>query len=225
MLRARKIIGFVALMSAVFSVAVWALVFTLGAGPVQAGGKIAKSFTFPMPACPIKATTVPPTKTDFRLPPRDPLCGAVSVAGTVQVTDQTGSTVLLLFVAAEADGTGVSFARTVKTLQHATGQVTFDRGCTKTDPYGSNDCTWIWGKSITAGFQGALQEDITAGKLIVNLKIDNTIPFAFSCPLCGADCTFTVPEQLDHGKWDELWHLMIGLIQFPLALTNPPFPN
>lgn len=182
-------------------------------------------FTFPMPACPIKATTVPPTKTDFRLPAGEPQGGAVSVAGTVQITDQTGSTILLLAVAAEADGTGVSFARTVKTLAHTTGQVTFDRGCTKTDPYGSNDCTWTWGESITAAFQGALQEDITSGKLIVDLKIDNTIPFSFNCPLCGADCTFTVPEQPDHGRWDKLWRLMIRLIRFPLALIKPPFPN
>jgi hypothetical protein len=220
MSRALKIIGLLALISAVFSVAVLAVVFTLGAGPVHARDKITKSLTFAMPACPIEATTVPPTKTEFTLPKKKRRDLAVSVAGTVQVTDQTSSTVLLIEGAAEADLTGVSFSRTVKTLQHATGSVAFDRGCTRTDPYGSNNCTWTWGDSITASYQGALQEDITAGKLIVDLKIDNTVPLQFSCPVCGADCTITIPEQLDRDSWDEIWHLMIRLIRFPRFLTH-----
>src|SRR5262245_40968528 len=177
MSRALKIIGFVALTSGVFSVALLIFVFTFGAGPVLAGAKekekdkekdITKSFTFRTPACPIEATTILPTFADFTLPKKNPLGGPVSVAGTVQVTDQTGSTVILLAVTADANPTGVNFTRTVKTLQHGVGAVSFDKGCTATDPYGSNNCGWFWGQSITAAYQGALQEDITAGKLIVD---------------------------------------------------------
>lgn len=206
---------------AVFSVAVLAFVFTLGAAEVHAADKITKSLTFAMPDCPIAATTVPPTITEFTLPEKNPVGAPVSVAGTVQVADQTGSVILKISGAAQADRTGLAFSRTVNTISHATGAVEFDRGCTRTDPYGSNDCTWIWDESISAAFQGSLQEDITAGKLVVDLKIDNTIPFSFSCPVCGADCTITIPEQIDEGRWDEVWHLMIWLIRFPLRLTNP----
>ena len=189
--------------------------------------KITKTLTFAMPPCPIEATTVPPTKTDFTLPDMNPLgivesgeLSAVSVAGTIQVTDQTGSTVILLGVAADADLTGVNFARTVKTLQHATGQVAFDKGCTATDPYGSNKCFFRWGDSISASFQGALQENIPSGKLVVNLKIDNTIPFSFACPVCGAKCAITIPEQIDDGRWEQVLHLMIRLIKFPFAVLQ-----
>lgn len=181
-----------------------------------------KKLTFAMPACPIKAFTVPPTKRKFTLPIRNPLGVPVSVQGTVQVTDQTSSTVLLLSVVANADLTRVAFARTVKEIAHATGQLTFDRGCTSSDPYGSNNCTWMWGDSITAGFQGALQEDLQAGKLIVDLKIDNTIPFSFNCRVCGDNCTITIPGQLD-GGWDKIWPVMNGLIRFSLApITAAP---
>jgi hypothetical protein len=179
---------------------------------------ITKTLSFAMPACPIEATTVPPTKTEFRVTrPRGP---AVSVAGTVQVADQSGGVILKISADEEADRTGITFSRTVNTIQHITGSVDFDHGCTATDPYGSNRCTWIWGDSITADYQGALQEDITAGKLVVDLKINNTIPFAFSCPVCGATCTITIPKQIDQASWDEIWDLMFRLILFPNALPN-----
>ena len=194
--------------------AAFALLFTLVmAGPVQARHKITKTLTFAMPPCPIEANTEYPTKSEFRLPRWNPLGEPVSVAGSVQVTDQTGSTVFLITPALAADQTGVTFSRTVKTLQHATGQLSFDKGCTKTDPYGSNDCTWAWRESITAASEGALQEDITSGKLIVDLKINNTIPFQFSCAICGATCTVTIPEQIDHGAWNAIWDWLISSIR------------
>jgi hypothetical protein len=90
-----------------------------------------------------------------------------------------------------------AFSRTVNILQHMTGQLTFDKGCTATDPYGSNHCTWNVGQQVTAAHQGALQEDVTAGKLIVDLQLTDTIhgttPFQFSCPICGGDCTIVNP--------------------------------
>jgi hypothetical protein len=112
----------------------------------------------------------------------------------------------------------------VNTLTHATGSISFDRGCTAADQYGSNRCSWTWGETISAAFQGALQEDITAGKLVVDLKIDNSIPFSLSCPICGADCSITLPEQIDQGTWEQIWVLMIRLIRFPLGLLKPAVP-
>jgi len=203
--------------------AVLAFVFTLGAGPVKGEDK-PKTLTFAMPACPIKATTVPPTITVFTLPRMNPLRVPFSVVGTVQIADQSGGVIFKTSNAVAADLTHVAFARTVNTIQHITGSLAFDRGCRSTDPYGSNNCTWTWGEAISAGFGGALQEDITSGKLVVDLKIDNTIPLAFACPVCGGNCTIAIPEQVDDGKWNEMWVLMFGLIRFPLALTNV-FPH
>jgi hypothetical protein len=48
--------------------AVLAFVFTLGAGPIHAQVR-----TFATPACPIKAHTVAPTKTEITLPNQNPL--------------------------------------------------------------------------------------------------------------------------------------------------------
>lgn len=102
---------------------------------------------------------------------------------------------------------GVYFDRTINTIQHLTGSVSFDKGCTASDPYGSNKCTWNWKDAITVAYQGALQEDITSGKLVVDLKINNVIPFSFSCPLCGANCTFEIP-----------------IIKKPETIKMPPCP-
>jgi hypothetical protein len=165
----------------------------------------ATTLTIAMPPCPIKATAVPPTKTEFNFPSTNPIGMEDTITGTVQFTDQTGSTVVLLEVSADAKLGGFDWSRTVKTLQHATGQVTFDKGCTKSDPYGSDNCHWDWGQSVTAAYQGALQEDVTAGKLIVDLKVDDTIPFQFTCPVCGTTCTFSIPPQVG----PEIWELMV----------------
>ena len=189
--------------------------------------KITKTLTFAMPPCPIEATTVPPTKTDFTLPDMNPLgiiesgeLSAVSVTGTVQVADQSGAVIFKISTDAEADLTGIAFERTVNTIAHATGQVAFDKGCTATDPFGSNKCFFRWGDSISASFQGALQENITSGKLVVNLKIDNNIPFSFACPVCGAKCAITIPEQIDDGRWEQVLHLLIRLIRLPFAVLR-----
>lgn len=194
--------------------AAFALLFTLVmAGPAHARHRITRTITFDMPACPIEANTLYPTKSEFRLPRWNPLGEPFSVAGTVQVTDQTSSTVLLLAPTLSADDTGITFSRTVRQIGHATGSLSFDKGCTKTDPYGSNDCTWAWRDTITAAYEGTLQEDITNGKLIVDLNINNTTPLSFACPVCGASCTVTIPQQLDHGQWNRIWDLLMALIR------------
>jgi hypothetical protein len=88
---------------------------------------------------------------------------------------------------------GVYFDRTIDLLTHATGSLTFNTGCTATDQYGSNKCSFNWNQAVSCTFQGALQEDITSGKLVVDAKINNVIPFSFSCPICGANCTIEIP--------------------------------
>jgi hypothetical protein len=95
--------------------------------------------------------------------------------------------------------------------------------CPAVDPFKAT--SFLYPESITAAFQGALQEDIQAGKLIVDLKINkgdpnNAIPFQFSCPVCGASCTITTPKQVDDGKFNELWVLMSDLIRFHSLYHN-----
>jgi hypothetical protein len=200
------------------------LAFTLSAGPIHA-----QTRTFTMPACPIRAYTVPPTKTGIRLPDQNPLGEDFTVTGTVQLTDQTSSTVFLMEYAmgSSADDTSLGYARTVKVLQHATGQLTFDKGCTRTDQYGSNNCTWKWGDSITEAYQGvALQEDIQAGKLIVDLKVNNAIPVQFSCPVCGGTCTIKLGQDenqqvFQNEQGGNIWVLLTQLSLFPLSLATP----
>jgi len=111
---------------------------------------------------------------------------ATSVSAAVMTT-------LLPEFAHPPSNSGVDFSRTVKSISHATGQVTFDKGCTSTDPYGSNNCHWDWNEAVTVAYQGALQEDITSGKLVVDMKVNNVIPFQFTCPICGANCTIEIP--------------------------------
>ncbi len=90
-----------------------------------------------------------------------------------------------------------AFSRTVNTIQHIDANVAFDQGCTKSDPYGSSGCTWTWAEPVAVAYSGALQEDVTSGKVVVNLQLTDTIhgttPFLFSCPICGADCTIVNP--------------------------------
>ena len=196
--------------------AVLAFVFTLGAGPIHAQVR-----TFTMPVCPIKAYTLAPTKIEIKLPDENPLGETFSVVGTVQVTDQTGSTVSLTQYVVGADDTRVTYARTVKTLQHETGSLTFDKGCRSTDPYGSNNCTWDWGQSVTEAYQGNLQEDITSGKFIVDLTVNNTTKVQFACPMCGGTCTIPGGILHEKGLWDLL---MTQIFQFSFFLTTP-LPN
>ena len=83
-----------------------------------------------------------------------------------------------------------------------------------------------WGDSITEGYQGALQEPITAGKIIADLKVNNTIPVQFSCRLCGGTCTIKLGQgQNQQGDQNQqggnIWDLLAQLSRFPLFLTTP----
>ena len=198
--------------------AVLAFLFALGAVHAEAQDK---PLTLVMPACPINAVTVPLNQTGFPIPSADPQGASLDVTGTVQITDQTSATVTLTQVAFDVEPTGIDFSRTMKNLAHATGQVSFDKGCTKTDPYGSNNCHWDYAEQVQMASQGALQEDVTAGKIIVDLEINSTTPFQFTCPVCGATCAITVPEQFDQS---EIWTLFFSLVPFPAFLIHVPSP-
>lgn len=206
--------------------AVLAFVFTLGVGPIHA-----QIMSYPMLPCPIKQRTVPPTKTEMQLPNENPTGESLSLTGTTQITDQTSSTVSLTEYDLEANSTHIFYSRTEKTLQHMTGSLAFDKGCTATDPYGSNDCTWNWGDSVIASYQGALQEDIAAGKFIVDLKVNGT-PVSASGPVCGS--TFTIFPPLNSElaqppalQWYTMWHLLTRITQFwmPFHLVTPLVRN
>ena len=116
-------------------------------------------------------------------------------------------TMTTLINEAAEPNSGVYFDRSVDAASHVTGSVTFTSGCAGSDTWGSNKCTWDWKEANTATVQGALQEDITSGKLLVDMKINNVIPFSFSCPICGANCTFDIP-----------------VIKTPVTFPMPPCP-
>ena len=62
------------------------------------------------------------------------------------------------------------------------------------DSYGSNDCKFDWGQNIEGSLTGELGHDLDEGSNFhVNLKVDTVIPWKFSCPVCGQNCTTTVP--------------------------------
>jgi hypothetical protein len=87
----------------------------------------------------------------------------------------------------------LSISRTVNKLNAASAHLTVDHGCSSSDAYGSNDCQWNWGDTLGLDYSVALTEDISSGKIAINAKLDSIIPFAASCPACGANCSITIP--------------------------------
>ena len=86
-------------------------------------------------------------------------------------------------------------SRTVNSISNATANVTIEGpACTDKDQYGSNSCDVTWGSSYTVDYAVTLAEDLTAGAQVhVDVKLDSVVPFKFSCAVCGADCSITVP--------------------------------
>merc|ERR550514_2066795 len=101
---------------------------------------------------------------------------------------------LVIFAAA----LGLAFAniqvsRTVDTISKATAMVTFDHGCTATDPYGSNQCTFDWGEKVGVTYNVSLGTELTAAnKLILDVTVDKIIPLKVSCAVCGDTCEISV---------------------------------
>eukprot|EP01060_Flectonema_neradi_P038731 TRINITY_DN8232_c0_g1_i1.p1 TRINITY_DN8232_c0_g1~~TRINITY_DN8232_c0_g1_i1.p1 ORF type:complete len:194 (+),score=72.97 TRINITY_DN8232_c0_g1_i1:66-584(+) len=100
--------------------------------------------------------------------------------------------VFAVLATANAD---IIVSRTVTAiLAGASGEADLSSGCTGHDMYGSNNCDLKWGTNYTGTINAVLPEAITTGATVdVDMKIDGFVPFTASCPLCGANCSFTVP--------------------------------
>lgn len=95
--------------------------------------------------------------------------------------------------APELEGT-ITISRTINSVSGATGKVTLDKDCTGTDAYGSNDCTINFGDTLTATYDLKLEQGLLEGSTIeVDAKLDKVVPFKFTCPACGGNCSINVP--------------------------------
>jgi len=88
---------------------------------------------------------------------------------------------------------GIVVSRTVEQLNKGTVKLEIDSGCTSTDDYGSNDCTFPWGSTVFGSVSAEFSENITSGNINANLKLDGIVGLKIDCPVCGGDCSFTVP--------------------------------
>ena len=98
----------------------------------------------------------------------------------------------MLVAAVSAD---VQFSRTISDVAPGnTGEVIITPGCSSKDQFGSNDCDLNWGSTYTASVNATLGQDLGADvTFTVDMKLDGLIPFKFTCHVCGANCTVTVP--------------------------------
>jgi len=92
----------------------------------------------------------------------------------------------------------ISLSRTINAVSSdyiSTAKATIDGdACTASDDYGSNNCVLSWGSTYTAHLELEQNGDITQGSTFAaDFKLDRFIPFKFSCALCGANCSITVP--------------------------------
>jgi hypothetical protein len=94
----------------------------------------------------------------------------------------------------------VSFSRTVSSvnptyIQDGLQVVVDTAGaCASSDKYGSNDCDFKWGMAYSGHALIKEAGDITTGATFgADCKVERIIPFKFSCPLCGGDCSIKIP--------------------------------
>jgi hypothetical protein len=101
---------------------------------------------------------------------------------------------LALALASPAFAT-VTFTRTVDSLaKGSSGTLVFDHGCSSSDSYGSDGCSWEWGETIKGTLKGTLASAIDTGSQItVDATVDGLVKFNHSCAACGEPCTVTVP--------------------------------
>jgi hypothetical protein len=65
--------------------------------------------------------------------------------------------------------------------------------CTSSDKYGSNDCDFKWGTAYSGHALIKEAADVTGGSFSADMKVERIIPFKFTCPLCGGDCSIKIP--------------------------------
>lgn len=104
----------------------------------------------------------------------------------------TAAALLGLLAVASAD---ITVSRTISNVASGfTGKATVDKDCTGTDAYGSNNCDFHWGDSVTLSLSGNLAKPLAAGsKIAIDAKLDGFIPFKASCNMCGAPCQIKIP--------------------------------
>lgn len=112
---------------------------------------------------------------------------------------------LLCLLVVAASGAGIEFERTFRSLD--TNYFSIEqfelRGpnnkaiCDKHDAYGDTDCKMVWGEAVSVAINVTLHKAIPTNTMLsVKASVGAfgaSIPFDFSCPLCGANCVFTVP--------------------------------
>jgi hypothetical protein len=103
----------------------------------------------------------------------------------------------------------VELSRTITGIASDTSiKLVFDSGCKSSDAYGSNNCDFKWGSLISGSVGGKLGHDLETGsKFSVDLKVDKLISWKFTCALCGANCTTTIP-----------------VVDQPFTFSTPPCP-
>lgn len=103
----------------------------------------------------------------------------------------------------------VEISRTITSIASDTSiKLLFDSGCKSSDAYGSNNCDFKWGSLISGSISGKLGHDLETGsKFSVDLKVDKLISWKFTCSLCGANCTTTIP-----------------VVDQPFTFSTPPCP-
>ena len=101
------------------------------------------------------------------------------------------SVLLLALLPVPAD---IVLSRHVNSISAGTGKLTLAGACTSSDAWGSNACDLDWGKSYTAAVDGTLSKDIETGDTFTaDITIDDLLSLKFTCQLCGANCSFTIP--------------------------------
>eukprot|EP01051_Picozoa_sp_SAG22_P014885 SAG22_NODE_1868_length_3404_cov_67.845688_7_plen_152_part_00 len=79
---------------------------------------------------------------------------------------------------------GISFQRTINDEQKVVGSLTFDKGCSKSDKYGSNNCLLAWGAEYSLQYNLTLQSDLGQGsKISLDMKV-RPAGIGFFCPRC-----------------------------------------
>jgi hypothetical protein len=101
----------------------------------------------------------------------------------------------LLSLFAAPSSADIVASRTIDTVAAGnSGTIFLDKGCTDKDAYGSNNCDLKWNTNYTATINANLNQALYGNSTFtVDLKVDKIISFKFSCAVCGAPCTFTVP--------------------------------
>jgi len=101
----------------------------------------------------------------------------------------------LLLLCASSATADLVLSRSIEALTIGSVNTTLEgTACASKDKYGSNDCHLKWGSTYKADVTAALTKDLGEGvTMTADLTIDGLIPFQFSCKVCGANCTITVP--------------------------------